>query len=1205
VIRFGFPGPVWGSTYHSPNLPQTKHFLDQEAAASSQGEDENFVIQRVSVQQSLSNPVVQDVVQDQRGFLWIGTEGGLYKYDGYRFALYQQELVGPSETSPLSSQDFEVLFVDSQGWLWVGTGERLYRLDQTSQTLKGYNQGRVYTIFEDSSGKLWVSTSMDIFQYDPTVDQLRPWAFENRIIVSAIYETKPGVLWLGTFEQGIYRYDQLTGEIKNYRHNSDDMNSLSQGVITAIVDDRQGNLWVGTIDGGLNRLKLNELGEERFIHYRFDPDDPHSLSDDRITSLVMDPVQGLWVATGKGLNYFDPQREVFTRYQPDPLNPNSLSSEIILSLYVDRTGVLWVGSIFGLDKIHRYTKNFRSYQQERGGGEGLSGSIVLSIYEDTDGILWVGTFNDGLHRIDRTSEQYTNYLHDPDDSTSLSNNNVWSIYRDHQGTLWVGTDNGLNRFDLQTGEFYSGYRFQGTRVTSIVEDQTGTLWIGTSQGLFYSYLRTFSYVEWSRGIWINNVYVDRDGDLWIGTDQGFYIIDTEANRLARHQHDPESLNSLSGDSVIAFSQDTNNVVDVIWIGTFQNGLNRFKRESGEFVRFGEKDGLPSDSVVCLQVDADGRLWLATIGGLIKFDPKTETFNSYDAQDGLLPGGFYSCYQNEAGEMFFGAVQGLNVFYPHEILENTNIPPVVITTFEKFNQTVATDLPDNESIHLDYNDNFLSFEFAALDFLQPEKNMYAYMMEGLDEDWVYSWDRRHVDYPDLKPGDYVFRVKAANSDGFWNETGAAVSITIRSPIWGMWWFWGLVGIALLGSAYGAYRLRVYNIQARSRELEQLVEQRTSEIERRRRELEALYNADEKLHRHLELDQVLQDMIDIALEVLGADKGSLMVWDEGRERLVVRVARGFKAETLAHMSFAPGEGAAGRTFIQEEPVIIEDAQTDPRVTKQIIAAEGIRSLMQVPVDVGGEIFGVFSADYTQSQSFTDEQQRLLVALAQRAGIAIENAQLYEQAQELAVVRERDRLSRDLHDSLTQSLYSVNLYADAAERQLSSGKVDLASEHLNKLRSTVEEALIDMRLLIFELRPSILKQEGLVQALQARLETVEERAGIKTQFVLVGEGRLPPDIEEGFYRIALEALTNALKYAQAGKITVTLRSDQNSAYLEVADDGVGFDLQEAEKGSGMGLPGMLQRAERLGGVLSVHSEPGVGTRVIAEVEISAPQR
>jgi signal transduction histidine kinase len=544
--------------------------------------------------------------------------------------------------------------------------------------------------------------------------------------------------------------------------------------------------------------------------------------------------------------------------------------------------------------------------------------------------------------------------------------------------------------------------------------------------------------------------LDAEGVLWLGTPgEGLYRFDGQ--HLTLYQADDEDPQSLSSNFVSSLFQDGSGE---LWIGT-AGGLDRFDPTTETFIHYRVNDGLPDNKVRGILEDdvpleqGGPYLWLSTARGLSRFDPRTETFVNYDATDGLQGNEFNAgaVHKSSSGELFFGGLNGLNAFYPEEITENPHLPPVVITAFSLLDQVVRRDLPPDEQIELSYQDNSISFEFAALDYHAPEKNQYAYVMEGLDDGWVFAGTRRYAEYRDLRPGNYIFRVKGSNSDEVWNEDGTAVRIAVAPPFWETWWFRGLIGLVLVGTALGAFRLRVRSIEARSRDLETQVEERTAELQR-------------------EIDQ--------------------------------------------------------RTQVEQA--------------------------------------------------------------------------LRQSGREKAVAAERNRLARELHDSVTQALYAVTLYANAAARLLSLGQIEAAIKNVHKVRRTAIEALGEMRLLIFELRPPIL-EEGLAAALETRLEAVERRAGLNTHFRVQGNGRLPPDVEEGLYRITVEALNNTLKHAHAQSIRVSLHLEPKSALLEIADDGVGFDLALSSNGGGMGLRGMAERIEQFGGQLAIDSGPDSGTRIKVE--------
>jgi signal transduction histidine kinase len=372
---------------------------------------------------------------------------------------------------------------------------------------------------------------------------------------------------------------------------------------------------------------------------------------------------------------------------------------------------------------------------------------------------------------------------------------------------------------------------------------------------------------------------------------------------------------------------------------------------------------------------------------------------------------------------------------------------------------------------------------------------------------------------------------------------------------------------------------------------------SQADERTREIQGLYRADEALHASLKLDEVLQALVDVATDLLGADKTAVMVWDAAHERLEARAGRGFSPATLARMVHGPGEGVTWRVAESGQPIVVDDVRQDPRVARHLSDPEGIRSFLQVPITVGGEVFGVFGVNHCQLHTFTQDEQRVLLALAQRAALAIENARLYEQAQGKAALEERERLARELHDSVTQALYGASLYAEAASRAVADGEAEPAAANLQDLRDTIQEALGEMRLLLFELRPPLLQEHGLAGALRSRLQAVEARAGLVTEFESRSSERLAPETEQELFRIAQEALNNVLKHAHATRVSVRLDVAVERIALEIVDNGLGFE-PSLGGGGGFGLAGIRERAQRLGGMVQIDSAPGAGTRVRVEL-------
>jgi len=364
------------------------------------------------------------------------------------------------------------------------------------------------------------------------------------------------------------------------------------------------------------------------------------------------------------------------------------------------------------------------------------------------------------------------------------------------------------------------------------------------------------------------------------------------------------------------------------------------------------------------------------------------------------------------------------------------------------------------------------------------------------------------------------------------------------------------------------------------------------EERMQELAALYRADEELYRHLELDQVLQTLVEVAVNILQADKSSVMVWDAKQERLVVKAACGFSPETMAQMSFGPEEGIVGRVIANGETIIVEDTHAEPHIAWRITEPEGIRSFMHVPIEIEGRLFGVFNADYVQSRAFGPEEQRLFAALAQRAALAIENAQLYGQAKQVAVFEERQRLARELHDAVTQTLFSASLIAEVLPRLWEINPAE-GRERLRELHELTRGALAEMRALLLELRPAALEEAELNDLVRQLAESITGRARVRVTLQLGKEYPLPPEVKVALYRIAQEALNNVAKHADADQATIRLHCGPEHVELGISDDGRGFNPNHASA-ENLGLRIMRERASGIGAELTIESQDGQGTQV-----------
>ena len=978
-----------------------------------------------SVEEGLSQSSALSLLQDRRGFLWVGTEDGLNRFDGANFKIYRAD---PDDPQSISNNYVAALAEDPNGNLWIGTyGGGLNRFDPTDETFTHYradpenpsslSHDQILELLIDSEGILWIGyRGSGLDRFDPEMETFEHYKHDpdnpnslSQDEVRALAKDNNGMIWIGTSE-GLNRLDPQTAQITRYLHDPRNPDTPSADPILELYVDRSGDLWIGTVRG-LDRFSQarNEVD-----HYLFDAANPQGLSHPNVTGIIEDPAGGLWVATDGGLNYLDQDSGEFIQFHHDPANPESLDRSEIEDLLLDSSGGLWVGTYGGgLNRADPRHARLALYQARPDESNGPSDSSLWGIFEDSRGVLWIGTDGAGLDSFDRRTGEWQHFIANPRDPTSLASNTVMGIYEDHLGDLWVSTaGGGLSRLNRESGGF-STLRADPNDPTSLSndvvwfarEDNQGNLWIGTGFGLNRLDRETDHFTQFLNdpndptSLADNNVgsfFADSSGAIWVGTHEGLHRLDPSTGRFQRYQHDPDDPQSLSHDIVFAIHED---VSGRLWLGTWGGGLNRFEPSSQSFVHYRARDGLPNEVIYGIMEDAQGYLWLTTNNGLSRFDPKTERFVNFDRSDGLQSNEFsYNGYFNSpTGEMFVAGIAGFNAFYPDELGPSSFMPPIVVTSLT--NEGRPADLPGK--VVLDWPANSFEFEYAALNFFQPEDSQYAYRLDGFEEDWNFAGTQRFGRYTNLPGGDYTLQIRGTNQDGIWNATEASVEIEVTPPVWASWWFIGLVLFVVGTVAYGAFRLRINAAENRSRELEeqvhlrtQALEERSKELERRGKELEALYRADEKLLSGLELEEVLQALVDTAIEILEADKGGVLVWDSHAEELVVRASSGFAAESFAGVRFLPGSGVAGRVFQTGEPIAVEDTSQEPRATKQLIEAEGIEAFLQVPIKIGDEIYGVFSADYLKPRSFDQGTIQVLISLASHAALAIDSARLYQE-------------------------------------------------------------------------------------------------------------------------------------------------------------------------------------------------------------------
>jgi len=775
----------------------------------------------------------------------------------------------------------------------------------------------------------------------------------------------------------------------------------------------------------------------------------------------------------------------------------------------------------------------------------------------------------GLSRLDSGSREFIHYRHDQRNPDSLVGAPVYTIYEDRAGGMWFGTADGLDQFEPST-ETFIHYTADPTRPRSLSSD------------------------------FVTAVLEDRFRNLWVGTfDNGLNRFDTKNEGFIHYQHDPNKPQGLTHNSIMAIYQDSQNR---LWIATAGGGLNLYDRETDTFIHYTEKNGLPNNVIYGIVEDDSGYLWLSTNFGLSRFNPETETFRNYTASDGLQSNEFnMGAFARSAdGTLYFGGVNGMNVFDPANIKDSAYAPPVLLTNLTQGGQPVP-EQPHPEliqNITLTWPQNDFAFEFAALSYAQPLRNQQAYMLENFDSDWNYIGTRRDGRYTNLPGGTYILRLKGSNSDGVWNETGQSIVITVVPPFWETWTFRVLAAVLVMGLGLLVYRFRVRAIEAQNFQLEFLVRERTSALQKRNTEMEALYSGDEKIIRAMTLDQVFGAIVQVAVDKLHADRSVVFVWDEKQTRVVPHVSHGFAPETLAVLTFAKGEGVVGQVLETGKTIVVPELDLDslrPDVRAAIVA-EGIHSFVHLPIKVDEEVVGVFNVGFTRPEAITDDTVRLFTALVQRAGLSIENMQLFEKTKELAVVEERNRVARDLHDSAKQKAFAALAQLGAVNGIIKRDPPN-AQAHLDEAENLVYEVIQELTFLIQEMYPMALKEKGLATTLREYIFEWENRNGVMINLKIQNSRRMNLEAEQAIYRMIQEALANVARHSQSDKVDVSLVFNSEIVTVTVEDNGLGFNSNN--KSGGMGLRIIKERAESIGGEACIQSAPGKGTKVV----ITAP--
>ncbi len=778
----------------------------------------------LSTRDGLSHNTVMCIRPDRRGFLWIGTRDGLNRYDGYRFTTYRPDPNDP--THSLTHNWISDLYESPDGVLWMTTlGGGLHRLDRNREQFTNFrvdprhisDRNIGYALRADRQGSLWIASRGGLNRFDPRTAryQLFPSPDTRDSAVMAVCEDRVGRLWVGT-ETGLYQLDRQRISYTKMMAGP----TTSFGPVTDLNLAPDGRLWAVSMTGGL--WAIDPSG--KVTQYLADDPKLRQPGPSIVQHVYPDSAGFVWLTSANGLRRFDPRTGGWTLFQANPGRVDDLSSNSLLAVVRDRAGLIWVGSNNGLNSMLPQPRKFRTEQvipDETSAR--LPENGIRSLCVDRNGTVWLTNQTGRLLFRPRTESRFRIVPVDSTNAHQLAGERAGGLLEDRAGRLWVWAGRFLHLMDPRRPSFVLTRYPCKTWVRSIWEGADGRLWLaGRGVGVFdpkNGDVHLFRHDPADPGslptdgvVTVLPVLHDpaRRGQVWVATyNRGLLLLDDKSARPRFRQFVPDFVRKpgqLNDYDIRSLYEDR---AGQLWVGTNQGGLNLFDPRTERFAAITTRDGLPSNHISGIVGDAAGQLWLATHQGLCRFDTRTRTVRNYDASDGLQDNEFFEVAgRSPDGKLFVAGPNGFNRFDPARILDNPVVPPVQITGVQVLNQPRSL---TGGQLELDHTENFISFDFVALNFVMPEKNQYAYQLEGVDKTWINSRTRRYARYTNLDPGDYTFRVRGSNNDGVWNQAGASLRVVIRPPFWKTWWFVVACLLALAGLIWAGLRFRIRQVE----------------------------------------------------------------------------------------------------------------------------------------------------------------------------------------------------------------------------------------------------------------------------------------------------------------------------------------------------------------------------------------------------------
>lgn len=995
---------------------------------------QNQIFKHYTINDGLSQSVINCIFQDSQGFIWVGTQDGVNRFDGKEFVRF---INNPLDSNSISNNWIYDIIEDKNGSIWVATREGLNKYNPTKNNFSNFFTNESLTIYDidiNKNGHLLLNTLSKLITFNPILYTYSQTS-TNLPMFSTVFEQNIPVLfdsdnniWQGT-NNGLFYYNHKNKSTKKYN-----ISHIPDNHITALKEDSNNNIWIGTKSGLCIYIKnLNWFVKPKnLIENNF-----------HIYAIYHHGNNQAWLATNKGLykisyssNNYD--IKIQTIYKGADNHESYINHDIIYSLLGDKSNNLWIGTLNGLDRTNLKPKKFKLYRKSNNKeSTNFIDNVIASIYLEDD-ILWVGNWGKGLNAFNRKTNQVLHYTTEKEGKLHIPNNFAHVLFKDSNNRLWLGTRNGCaiyntknQKFELLQKYFNTNRlpNFRDLRIYDIIETYKQSIAIATQNGLYILDLKKHTYKHITtnsdneRFLSDNLIYAletDHKYNLWIGTTNGLDVLNLENNRITHIKRESKKSNTLCGNFIVSLYQDH---LNNMWIGT-KTGLNKFNPNDSTFAYYSREQKLPSNIIYEIIEDDLHNMWFATGRGLSVLLKNDSVFKNFDINDGLqsLEFNLNAIYKSQKGELFFGGMNGINAFYPDSLKMNKHIPNIVFTKI-KFTNTENTlyNIPNNDTIQLKHNQNSFTIYCAALEFTDPDENLYRYRIKEISENWINLNNRNFIPITNLTHGKYTFEIQASNNDKVWSKNNYQIHITIKPPIWKsaiaiIFYIFVLTLIILL-----IIRLREKKLVKEKSILENKVKQRTIQITQQKNEIEKSYKNIQMLNKigqeiteHLSLNKIIEVLYKNINNLMDSSIFAVGLHNPETNSIEFKNTKE-NGKTLSDYSISLNASRPAIECFKKQNVLhINNLKNHEKYGNQpAIEGELPESLIYLPLISKNTCIGVISVQSFKPFIYKDYHVDLLKNIAIYTAIALENANSYKK-----IELQKDEIALS-HTQITDSI------------------------------------------------------------------------------------------------------------------------------------------------------------------------------------------